>query len=627
MITVYGSGSQAYPLSLVEDVTFEKGVTVITGKNGAGKTSLFKKIASHEIHISSGEGNVYAFMLPHGSLIPNFGEGFDAFAYEQARELAVEAFVQRPHLFTKFVPDNVEATGIGGVGYSALYDISRSAMLETGKLVEGITPEDIRRNFKFSHGMALGSRNVEGLFNEYLKSNDALRYEAYEAFLSSGKDTISRDELMKAVKKDEPPWVLMNEILSRVLDNKYFFAPLDESLKLYNQRARFISVENNQEISVEKLSTGEQTIMWLVLSLFNAQFSTDSYRGLPRLLLLDEPDAFLHPQMVTRLYDILKFLAEKFDSAIVITTHSPTTVALAPGSIFKLANGVLVSQDKDSAIAELLDGVSQVSIDPENRRQVYVESGDDQTVYQLLFDLMRNFTPLINPKIFLCFLAAGPKVDDEHLRLCVKRSFGDVYSDELFQRFLDMVHSTGSCGQVCAAVKELAKVRNKTVRGIIDWDLRNNSKPGVTVSAHGYAYTLENVLLDPICILRMAHRADPSLYSIVNLCGGEVDQTTWLLDDGLVQESIDRFLRLVLGHEIEHSKRLEYLCGKNYGTDRRYLEMEGKLLKQKVLDAYPKLRKLDRDKAFLEEVTKSMVSFGWEYIPKIFAETFQSVQK
>lgn len=44
------------------------------------------------------------------------------------------------------------------------------------------------------------------------------------------------------------------------------------------------------------------------------------------LVLLDEPETHLHPQLVTRLLSVLNDLLEGFDSAAVIATHSPIVV-------------------------------------------------------------------------------------------------------------------------------------------------------------------------------------------------------------------------------------------------------------------------------------------------------------
>jgi ABC-type lipoprotein export system ATPase subunit len=53
----------------------------------------------------------------------------------------------------------------------------------------------------------------------------------------------------------------------------------------------------------------------------------------PKLLLIDEPDAHLHPDKQERLIEALERAAHEFDAQIILTTHSPHVVRAASGSI------------------------------------------------------------------------------------------------------------------------------------------------------------------------------------------------------------------------------------------------------------------------------------------------------
>src|SRR5690606_26232930 len=120
----------------------------------------------------------------------------------------------------------------------------------------------------------------------------------------------------------------------------------------------------------------------------------------PKLLLLDEPDAFLHPKMVERMYEVLHEFHSSFGTVFWIITHSPTTTALAPPDSLHLVHSRSIeSIDSDTAVAELLDGVPQIAILPENRRNVYVESHYDATIYQGLFEFLRKKSKNLNSKI------------------------------------------------------------------------------------------------------------------------------------------------------------------------------------------------------------------------------------
>ncbi|WP_421310251.1 AAA family ATPase [Aeromonas sp. 603696] len=154
----------------------------------------------------------------------------------------------------------------------------------------------------------------------------------------------------------------------------------------------------------------------MALTLFNSQYYDPSAITAPKLLLLDEPDAFLHPKMVVKMYNVLKVFSENFSVKIIITTHSPTTVALSPeNSTFMVCSNNVISITKDEGIAELLDGITQISINPENRRQVYVESQYDADVYQAIFSKLVHNSELVDSKISLNFVSSGPKMPEQQI--------------------------------------------------------------------------------------------------------------------------------------------------------------------------------------------------------------------
>ncbi len=66
---------------------------------------------------------------------------------------------------------------------------------------------------------------------------------------------------------------------------------------------------------------------------------------------------------------------------------------------------------KDEGIAELLEGVTQISISPHNRRQVYVESYYDAECYAALYSGVQRY--LSDSKVSLTFSAAAKKTAKE----------------------------------------------------------------------------------------------------------------------------------------------------------------------------------------------------------------------
>lgn len=142
------------------------------------------------------------------------------------------------------------------------------------------------------------------------------------------------------------------------------------------------------DVQFSELSSGEQVLLSIVFLLFSAQ-----HVGLrPGLLLLDEPDAHLHPAMTKQLLDVLhNVLVKEHNVRIIATTHSPTTVALCPeGSLFEMAlrgAGPQLCASRDRAIEQLTEGI--VTVLP-GTRYVLVEGNIDADFYKTAYRFLIN---------------------------------------------------------------------------------------------------------------------------------------------------------------------------------------------------------------------------------------------
>jgi hypothetical protein len=100
--------------------------------------------------------------------------------------------------------------------------------------------------------------------------------------------------------------------------------------------------------------------MALVASVYKA--SAD--RDFPDLLLLDEVDASLHPSMMRNMLDVIDRIFLKHRVKVILITHSPTTIALAPESAIHVMNRTgpsrLVKKSKSDALAILTEGFATI---------------------------------------------------------------------------------------------------------------------------------------------------------------------------------------------------------------------------------------------------------------------------
>ena len=144
-----------------------------------------------------------------------------------------------------------------------------------------------------------------------------------------------------------PPWETLREILSAMRDaagedglfNFDFSDPNEHELDLRNYeqfsfKAEMTNRTTGAKYELESLSSGEKVLMALCLASFNQYLG----RRPPKLLLLDELDAVLHPSMVAALVRTLKTQFGPQGTKVLMTSHSAITVAaLDEVDIFRVA--------------------------------------------------------------------------------------------------------------------------------------------------------------------------------------------------------------------------------------------------------------------------------------------------
>ena len=97
----------------------------------------------------------------------------------------------------------------------------------------------------------------------------------------------------------------------------------------------------------------------------------------PEVLLLDEADSTLHPSMIRSLLRVLNDVSvQRYGVKVILTTHSPTTVALAPEEAIctmrRTPSPRLQRTTRDHAVSALTVGISTLSVKLENKRQLLI---------------------------------------------------------------------------------------------------------------------------------------------------------------------------------------------------------------------------------------------------------------
>lgn len=618
-------------------VLFNGNIIVLTGKNGSGKTRFLESIQNQRSKAYINDDSIKPYeirFVQQANLNPNFGSGYH---YDQQNSRITESLRMfdrikdklnspwNPELFQDMFRGHQE-----GLDPESLFKLCQFISKALRKPANELTHEDIRFHYEEPVRDVLGIQNISTIVNQYIKRVHENEHNEWKCREKGANVKFWPHDLF-IENFGEKPWIVINNILSDTFDGKFYFNFPDEDSLSYIYQAQLLQ-RDGLPVSIEKLSSGEKTLLWLALTIFNSQYYDSEISFTPKILLLDEPDAFLHPKMVLKMYNALESFSRSFNAIVLITTHSPTSVALAPDkSIYLVDNNSVIEIEKDSAIADLLDGVTQISLNPNNRRQVFVESEYDVAIYQSIYAKLINRSELIDPKISLSFLSSGPKMPRQQL-IDKARKILKIVDDAIINQFCEAINGVGSCKQVIAQVEALIENDSRTVRGIIDWDLVNTPNECIKVFAHQYAYSIENVTLDPICILLLLHIDRPESMTMLEICGVNLDWDAWLDDKALLQEAINRFILKVLGRENDKKVTLSYNSGMQLKTDSVYMRMKGHDLEELLKKRYAGLKSYCRTGKDGELkctiVNRSMINLTkCKFIPSAYENILSEVQK
>lgn len=244
-----------------------------------------------------------------------------------------------------------------------------SAMKLARKLPHELTRDDIMSAFHYQGDTI--SNAISEVFVAYKVDQFIWAHRQIES------ENVSYASLIaKYREKYQPPWELLCDVLAEMRDaagedglfDFEFSDPDGYELNMANYeqftfQAEMTNRTTGSKYDLDSLSSGEKVLMALCLASFNQYLG----RRRPKLLLLDELDAVLHPSMVAALITTLKSMFVKRGTKVIMTSHSPMTVAaLDETEIYRASrNGDRVrisATTKTQAINELSEGLATVDI-------------------------------------------------------------------------------------------------------------------------------------------------------------------------------------------------------------------------------------------------------------------------
>ncbi len=342
-------------------------LAILTGLNGSGKSQLLQIIAL-AVQSPNVEINGAKVRIEQASIQPN-------------------EMIFRPSNWSFEQPSSVNQSNVSSILDGLTENISRNVnnpqlqfvysrlQEETDELPQNLSREEI---LKLLPQEAILSRNIDpgGLLNEL--SILFFRYRLRYASMVLQNREASDREIYSQLGR--PPWETVNDIFDRVGLGYQVSTPADLSM---DSSFHLMVVSNTgDQIDFSSLSSGEMTLLALVLLLYNSR----EQQVVPKLMLLDEPDAFLHTSKIKSFYDVIRSVfVRDFDCRVITTTHRPDTIAFAhENELFE----VLPDGDRIRAVIDRTEIVSRISANLlavlPNTRCVLVEDERDAEFYKLI---------------------------------------------------------------------------------------------------------------------------------------------------------------------------------------------------------------------------------------------------
>ena len=505
--------------SLPKGLSFElPKFCVLTGRNGSGKSHLLEAIAGN--HANVVENGIRFSGIHHvgfNGLNPQVDEQCDA---NQVIAGVTTLWSQIQSYATNYRNVIAQGSRFNDVvteylpqhhGHNpALYAAIGKVLQKSKKDLASVTQEDVLQNISFAQ-MAQNQNQLffsqcALIFKGYhtrKSKNEFAQFRASKGGLQ--KPTFLTDDEFKD-KYGPPPWELINQILKSANLPYQVTDPESGDVDL-PYRLRLIDSKQGVDIPVNDLSTGEKVLMSLALAIYNTQEDG----GKPELLLLDEPDAPLHPQFSKLLIDtVVSSIVEKAGVNVILTTHSPSTVAMAPAdAIFEIDRVSKIPRNvtPSHAVEILTEGIAYLRVSYEKRRQVFVESRYDVMYYER-----------------------------------IKTIVGRRHAMEYELVFLEPHSGSSNCTDVISIVNQLRSSGSDLAYGLIDYDAQNAASKSIVVLGGGARYAVENYILDPVYIALALIRSGKLNFSQFGIVGKNTYADTANLTASECQQLIDSVL-------------------------------------------------------------------------------------
>jgi len=354
----------------LEDVSinFEHFYTAVCGKNNAGKSNVLKAIRS---------------LLSSGFFIRNISEEFIGFGdinykndFTKWRKntnenihirLLLELDREEDSSLYKFIHDFIlkdESAGDGNdkeflsIDYFKKPDNSSDYRISFGEIEieKDFSKREVLRRIKTSETILFHNSTENDSFSTFgIKKNSINNFvtEKDKKEISDKIDVVLKS-VQKSLKKQQDE---LSSLLGR-LEDKYEVSFSMKGLKLERESIEISLKEKGVDVSLDEWGSGTKNRTLIFMSLLNArrfQENSNQSEKIYPVVLIEEPESFLHPSAQAEFGRILQDLSNEFKIQVIVTTHSPYLLSHKTQMANILVDRDLKSKAKGSIITNAAD--------------------------------------------------------------------------------------------------------------------------------------------------------------------------------------------------------------------------------------------------------------------------------
>lgn len=322
----------------LEDVSlkFHDYYTAICGKNNVGKSNILRAIRNllstgYFIRFISDE------MFGYGEI--NYKSDFTKWKLKSGEDIIIQILLEidrdEDSSLYKFIrdlvlkdedenEDNVKASL--SIQYYKKPDNSSDYKIwfDDKEIEKEFSKREILRRIKTSEAILFHNSTENDSFSPFRSEKNAINNFITETDNKNISEKISTvlKSVQKSLKKQQDE---LGNLLGR-LEEKYQVSFSIQGLKLDREKIEISLKEKDVDVSLDEWGSGTKNRTLIFMSILNArkfQLNNNLSEKIYPIVLIEEPESFLHPSAQAEFGRILQDLAKEFKIQVVVTTHSP----------------------------------------------------------------------------------------------------------------------------------------------------------------------------------------------------------------------------------------------------------------------------------------------------------------